>query len=174
MSKFRQPLIANCTGDANKVRSKALLFVNEMLEHGGDCSAAVFTAPDNTILVIEDCEPLLFYLNSALLTLGFQEQHLAANLAEAEAVWALHKDEIRHVILNYELPDGIAYEFAARILKERPDINIVITTGYDLNAIKETDGSSPAFQYLQKPFRLSELQHCLGLPVRPDIEAVCN
>lgn len=145
-----------------------------MLEHTDDCLSAGLPAPDNAILVIEDCEPLLFYLNSALLTLGFHEQHLAANLAEAEAVWALHKDEVRHVILNYELPDGIAFEFAARILKERPNINIVITTGYDLTAIRETAGSSPAFQYLQKPFRLSELQQCLGLPVHTDLEAVCN
>ena len=145
-----------------------------MLEHGGDCSSADFPAGDNAILVIEDCEPLLFYLNSALLTLGFQEQHLAANLAEADAVWAVHKDEIRHVILNYELPDGIAFEFAGRILKERPNINMIITTGYDLSAIRESAGSSPAFQYLQKPFRLSELQQCLGLPVRTDLEVVCN
>lgn len=145
-----------------------------MLEHNVDCPPADFSAPDNAILVIEDCEPLLFYLNSALLTLGFQEQHLAANLAEADAVWALHKDDIRHVILNYELPDGIAFEFAARILQERPNINIIITTGYDLTAIRETAGSSAAFQYLQKPFRLSELQHCLGLPIRTDLEAICN
>jgi DNA-binding NtrC family response regulator len=148
--------------------------VNEILEHSGDCPSADFAAEDNAILVIEDCEPLLFYLNSALLTLGFPEQHLAANLAEAEAVWAMHKDQLRHVILNYELPDGIAFEFAARILKERPNTNIIVTTGYDLSAIKETAGSSPAFQYLQKPFRLSELQACLGMPVRTDLEAVCN
>jgi len=149
--------------------------VNEILEHDGDCISEEFPTVGNAVLVIEDCEPLLFYLNSALLTLGFKEQHLAANLAEADAVWALHKDEIRHVILNYELPDGIAFEFAARILKERPDINVIITTGYDLNVIKEAgtgntggiDGSE--LQYLQKPFRLAELQQCLGLPVCRDL-----
>ena len=51
---------------------------------------------------------------------------------------------------------------------------MIITTGYDLSAIRESAGSSPAFQYLQKPFRLSELQQCLGLPVRTDLEVVCN
>jgi DNA-binding NtrC family response regulator len=148
--------------------------VNDILEHSGDTPCGDFRRDENAILVIEDCEPLLFYLNSALLTLGFQEQHLAANLAEAEAVWALHKQEIRHVILNYELPDGIAFEFAARILENRPNTNIVITTGYDLNSIKESDQSSVRFQFLQKPFRLSELQQCLGIPLRTNLEIVCN
>lgn len=148
--------------------------MNELLEHGCDCLSADFAGTNNAILVIEDCEPLLFYLNSALLTLGFQEQHLAANLAEAEAVWALHKDEIRHIILNYELPDGIALEFAARAAKERPNVNIIITTGYDLNAIKDAAGTGTLSQFLQKPFRLSELQQCLGLPVQDALEPACK
>src|SRR5688500_14107881 len=137
--------------------------VNEFSEDGGTViSAAVSKAP-GAVLVIEDCEPLLFFLNSALLSLGFEEQHLAANLAEAEAVWAIHKDQIRHVILNYELPDGLGPEFAVRILRERPDVNIVITTGYDIASIRETCSDATAVQFLQKPFKLSELQAGLGV-----------
>lgn len=117
-----------------------------------------------SVLVVEDCEPLLFYLNSALLTLGFQDQHLAANLAEAEAVWALHKDEIRHVILNYELPDGIGVEFAARVQREIPDVNIIVTTGYDLATVREDCEGVKGLQFLQKPFRLGDLEKVLTAP----------
>lgn len=116
------------------------------------------------ILVIEDCEPLLFYLDSALIALGHHQQHLAANLAEADAVWALHKDEIRHVILNYELPDGISFDFATRILRERPGVNVIITTGYELSAVREACGDAKHVQFLQKPFQLRELQEALAVP----------
>lgn len=130
---------------------------------------------EGATLVIEDCEPLLFYLDSALVALGHTEQHLAANLAEAEAVWALHKDEIRHVILNYELPDGTSLEFASRILKERPKVNVIITTGYELNAVRDSCDNPKEVQFLQKPFHLSELQAVLGAPAgHSKVEAACG
>src|SRR5687768_991013 len=139
--------------------------VNDVSEDGGTViSAAVSPAP-GAVLIIEDCEPLLFFLNSALLSLGYEHQHLAANLAEAEAVWSIHKDQIQHVILNYELPDGLGPEFAVRILRDRPDVNIVITTGYDIASIRDTCSDANSVQFLQKPFRLSDLQD--GLSHRP-------
>ena len=119
------------------------------------------------VLVIEDCEPLLFYLNSALLTLGYHQQHLAANLAEAEAVWVQHQDEIRTILLNYELPDGVGFEFASRALRDRPEVNIVITTGYDLASVREASGDAKKLQFLQKPFRLGELKTALETPAPP-------
>lgn len=123
---------------------------------------AVSTWSDQgSILVIEDCEPLLFYLNSALLTLGYSDQHLASNLAEAQAVWSQHKSEISHIILNYELPDGIGFEFASRVLRDRPDMNIIVTSGYDISAVREMAGQTGRFHFLQKPFRLSELKQNL-------------
>ena len=113
------------------------------------------------VLIIEDCEPLLFYLNSAVLSLGFKEQHLAANLAEAHAAWVQHKEDISHVILNYELPDGIGFDFATLARRDRPDVNIIITSGYDIAAVKEVGGKSAHFRFLQKPFRLGELKSAL-------------
>lgn len=136
--------------------------VNGVLDQTGKTSPAESWAADGAILVIEDCEPLLFYLDSALISLGYSSQHLAANLAEAEAAWAQHKDDIRHVLLNYELPDGISVEFAAKIRGERPNVNIIVTTGYDLATVREACGESSGFQFLQKPFRLSELKDCLA------------
>lgn len=148
--------------------------MNGVSEVGEKCSPAQPWAEEGAILVIEDCEPLLFYLDSALITLGHNDQHLAANLAEADAVWALHKDEIRHVILNYELPDGISFEFASRILKERPAVNIIITTGYELSAVKESCGDAKNIQFLQKPFRLIELQNALAARARRASQVLCG
>jgi DNA-binding NtrC family response regulator len=117
----------------------------------------------DAILVIEDCEPLLFYLNTALLTLGYENQYLASNLAEAAAVWLHHKTEIAHILLNYELPDGVSSEFAALAIKERPTVNIVVTSGYDIAVIRESVGHAARFHFLQKPFRLSELKTVLEI-----------
>ena len=122
----------------------------------GDLDAG--TGGNGAILIIEDCEPLLFYLNTALLTLGYRNQHLAANLAEAQAVWAQHKESISHIVLNYELPDGLGFGFAAAAIRERPELNIVVTTAYDLLTVRESPGASDRYQFLQKPFRLVELK----------------
>ena len=136
--------------------------VNGVLDQTEQTSTADSWAADGAILVIEDCEPLLFYLDSALISLGYSNQHLAANLAEADAVWAQHKDEISHVLLNYELPDGISVDFAAKVRRERPNVNIIITTGYDLATVRDACGDISAFQFLQKPFQLLELKNCLA------------
>jgi DNA-binding NtrC family response regulator len=157
----------------NEKLSKAM--ENGVLDQTGKTSAVESWAADGAVLVIEDCEPLLFYLDSALISLGFFNQHLAANLAEAEAVWAQHKDQIRHVLLNYELPDGISVDFAARIRAERPDLNIIVTTGYDLASVREACRQPASFQYLQKPFRLLELKDCLGRYAKiPDTVAIAR
>ena len=137
--------------------------MNEIVQSGGECdSSGVWSSETGAVLVVEDCEPLLFYLNSALLALDYEDQHLAANIAEAEAVWALHKDEIRHIILNYELPDGIGLDFAARVRQESPDVNVVITTGYDVGMVKEACGHLKEMQFLQKPFRLGDLKNVMA------------
>ena len=128
--------------------------------------------PHSAILIVEDCEPLLFYLNSAILALGCKNQFLASNLAEAYAAWTQHKNDISHVVLNYELPDGLCFEFAALIFRERPDVKIIMTTGYDIASIRETSRDTNQFQFLQKPFRLSELRD--ALEVSSPIKAFCS
>ena len=118
------------------------------------------------ILIIEDCEPLLFFLNSAVLTLGHKTQFLAASLAEAYAAWAQHRHEISHVILNYELPDGLSLEFASVLRRDKPGVNIVITSGYDIASIRDNANGANQYQFLQKPFRLSELKDALEVNSR--------
>lgn len=128
--------------------------------------------PSGAILIVEDCEPLLFYLNSAILSLGYKNQLLAANLAEAQAAWTQHKADISHAVLNYELPDGLCFEFASLILRERPEVKIIMTTGYDVASIREASRDTNHFQFLQKPFRLADLKE--ALEVTSQVRAFCT
>jgi len=128
--------------------------------------------PNGAVLIVEDCEPLLFYLNSAILSLGYKNQFLAANLAEAQSAWTQHKAEISHVVLNYELPDGLCFEFASLVLRERPEVRIIMTTGYDVASIREASRDLSHFQFLQKPFRLAELKD--ALEVGAQVRAFCT
>ena len=137
-----------------------------------DDSTGSHSLTNSAVLIVEDCEPLLFYLNSAILALGYKKQFLAATLAEANAAWSQHKADISHVILNYELPDGLCFEFASLMLRERPDVKIIMTTGYDIASIRETSAETNHFQFLQKPFRLSELKD--ALEVRSQVKAFCT
>jgi DNA-binding NtrC family response regulator len=148
----------------NAATESAVEAVNRALADLADRPVDLGAPGEGAVLIIEDCEPLLFYLDSALIALGYKQQFLAANLAEAQAAWTQHKHQISHVLLNYELPDGLGLEFASTILAERPDINVVVTSGYDINGIRDS-AKTDRFQFLQKPFRLSELKEALeGVP----------
>ena len=126
----------------------------------------ILSSSEGAVLIIEDCEPLLFYLNSALLTLGYKTQYLAANLAEGCAAWSQHRDELSHVLLNYELPDGLSLEFASVILRDKPGVNLIITSGYDIASIRANATNAEELRFLQKPFRLSELKDALEVNSR--------
>ena len=126
-------------------------------------------AGKGAVLVVKDCEPLLFYLNSALLQIGFQDIYLAASLEEAFAVWEQHKSGISHVLLNHGLPDGVGYELASKVLADRPDLSVVITTGGDLASIQEETANPNSFKYLQKPFRYTELRNLIQPQVQVQV-----
>ena len=55
----------------------------------------------------------------------------APNGTKALEVWAAHKDEIRLLLSDVVMPDGInGLELSARLLEEKPDLKVILSSGY--------------------------------------------
>ena len=82
----------------------------------------------------------------------------AGDLAEARALLEDKTQEFSLVFLDKRLPDGNGVEFFPEIKRERPDLSVVIITGDGSGMEARTQLGNGAFEYLPKPFPLSEMR----------------
>jgi CheY-like chemotaxis protein len=90
-----------------------------------------------TILVVED-EPSVRSLACSILKQYGYNVLEAASGQEAMAVWAAHKGDIHLLLSDVIMPGGMTGgELAERLLKSRPDLHVVFTSGYSLEAVHD-------------------------------------
>ncbi len=124
-------------------------------------AATATTAGDRkTLLLVED-EPELITTGREIL------QHLryrvltAATGAEALRVFSRHLAEIDLVLLDMKLPDMDGRQVFHQLARRKPDVRVIICTGYALNRNIEEMLASGAAGFLQKPFRVETLAEAL-------------
>ena len=116
----------------------------------------------DTVLVVED-EPDLLDATAALFrSLGY-EVLTASN--GSEAMDALRRrDDIRVLFTDIVMPSGIDGIKLARSTRElRPEIRIVLASGYPLPALRAEHGNLDEFAFIHKPYRLADLVRALGM-----------
>ena len=100
--------------------------------------------------------------------LGF-EVLVAVDGVECLELFGRHGDSVRLVILDHTMPrlDGVGtlHELRAR----RPDLPVLMTSGYSQQAVEVPEEGGAPLGFLQKPFRLGDLEACLR-EVLPDGE----
>jgi PAS domain S-box-containing protein len=109
-----------------------------------------------TILFVDDEEVLRFTGAQMLHQLGYRVV-LAANAAEALEIFLDKRDSIDLVITDKTMPKMTGFELARAIKNLRPDIPIVLCTGYSETedmAVAEAIGIS---QFVMKPLRKKAL-----------------
>ncbi|MGC2042048.1 response regulator, partial [Paraburkholderia caledonica] len=116
----------------------------------------------DTVLVVED-EPDLLDATAALLhSLGY-EVLTASNGSEAMGVLN-RRDDIGVLFTDVVMPDGIDGIQLARSTRElRPDVRIVLASGYPLPALRAQHGNLSDFAFIHKPYRLADLVRTLGM-----------
>ncbi len=110
-----------------------------------------------TMLLVED-EEMVRELTADMLTrLGFTVLE-AKDGVEAVEIFRGHQDEIRCVLCNLTIPrlDGWATMAALRELK--PDLPIILASGYDESEVMTGDHSEWPQVYLSKPFEFKGLR----------------
>jgi DNA-binding NtrC family response regulator len=112
----------------------------------GDTAAILVVDDDKTVadlirLVLED--------DGYLCTMAASAADARARVAEAEFAVAL---------VDVMMPGESGLELAADLLRDHPDLAVVIVTGVDDPEIAQLAIQSGAYGYIVKPFRNTELQ----------------
>lgn len=127
-------------------------------------------AGGGTVLVVDDEEMILNFCGACVEEAGFRVL-TASNGLEAVAIFAAHADEISLVILDLSMPqmDGVATFAELRLI--RPDVQVVISSGYGEQNVAERFGSAGPAAFLQKPFAVQTLLETISrLTDRPGAE----
>jgi signal transduction histidine kinase/HAMP domain-containing protein len=108
------------------------------------------------ILIVDDEELVVSMLTEHLQNLGCQT-HLARNGEEAIDIINRFKDEIDVVILDINMPvlgGKTAYE---KIIELKPDLKVLVASGYSLNSTAKEILAKGADGFIQKPYSLENI-----------------
>jgi two-component system response regulator RegA len=122
------------------------------------------------LLLVDDDAPLRRSLTRALERRGFQVLP-AEGLAEAKEHARLHRPEF--AVLDMRLAEGSGLDLVRTLRSLRPDVRIVIVTGYGNIATAVAAIKAGAVDYLAKPVDADDIANALlrsgdGLPPPPD------
>ncbi|MBN1866267.1 PAS domain S-box protein [Candidatus Sumerlaeota bacterium] len=126
-------------------------------------AAVVATRPpahSGKILVADDEEAILHLCEAFLRQLGYQALS-AADGQEALALFERHSDEIEGVLLDLTMPrmDGLTAFREMRRL--RPDIKVILCSGYSEKEATRRFTSEGLTGFLQKPYLMRELREMI-------------
>ena len=110
-----------------------------------------------TLLVVEDEPSLRKMLVRILRTLGYHVFE-ASNGQEAMTCWRDHGKKIDLLITDMVMPEGMTgLELAERVRVEKPDLKIIISSGYNPDMTHQAKMGAAGIVYLPKPYQVSSL-----------------
>ncbi len=113
---------------------------------------------EGTVLLVDDEEGVRSMAHRMLERLGFRVLTAVDGL-EAVDCFRRHHGEIRLVLLDMTMPrmDGVEAFRALRAI--RPDVKVILTSGYSEQMAAEQVGENGPAAFLQKPYRPADLVH---------------
>jgi len=107
------------------------------------------------ILVIDDEKNILDLIEDVLETAGYHVL-TAADGRKGIEQFKLHSNEIDLVVLDIVMPEVDGVECFHEIRAVRPDIKILLTSGFNKSEVKEELVKDGVQAYLAKPFNLTD------------------
>ncbi len=130
--------------------------------------AAGIPGGTETILLVEDDTAVKMVAQITLTRLGYLV--LSASTGnEALQIWQTHKSEIRLVLTDMVMPEGLSgRDIAERFKQDNPGIRIIFMSGYNANIAGTRFPQSGGDTFLGKPFEIEVLantvRRCLDRP----------
>jgi CheY-like chemotaxis protein len=115
-----------------------------------------------TVLVVED-EDAVRHLMRRVLTAAGYRVIMATDGEDALAVWRRHGDEIDVLLTDVVMPRMTGPELVDRLRSERPDLPVVVCSGYSDTLPTEVPSNDPRTRYLSKPFSLPALSDAVAM-----------
>ncbi len=121
----------------------------------GDTMANVTTErPKKSLLVVDDEPPI----RRALVRLLERSGYDCAEAASAdEARRIVSRSDVSLVLTDVNMPGGSGIELAEDLLRDHPDLAVIMVTGLDDSALAETALETGAYGYIIKPFESNEI-----------------
>jgi PAS domain S-box-containing protein len=124
-----------------------------------------------TVLIVEDNDRVRRLTATRLRDLGYrvlEASHGAAALATLEAT-----PDVAIVFSDLVMPGGMSgFELARRVRASRPNVRLILTSGYSAELMDQADIAQLDLQVLRKPYRQAELARAfravLSRPPGPD------
>ena len=114
-----------------------------------------------SLLLVEDEEMLRNMAETMLTRLGF-EVLTAKDGIEAVEMFKQHKDEVRVVVTDLSMPRMDGWETLSALRRIRPDIPVVLSSGYDEAQVIDNDHPERPNVFLHKPYQNATLQEALS------------
>jgi CheY-like chemotaxis protein len=109
-----------------------------------------------TVLLIDDEEMVRVVTRKLLERLGY-EVLTASTAGEATAIVHGHNRDIHVALLDMKMPDASAHKTLPILRETRPDMSVIICTGYTENEETAALREQGACGFLQKPFKIADL-----------------
>lgn len=119
------------------------------------------------ILMVDDEEALLDIVKDSLTNLGYSVDVMKSSL-EALHFFNKNRSTIDLVITDLTMPKMTGEQLSKEILKSRHDIPIILCSGYNDRPPKADIYELGVVTFLQKPFQIKELVHCIREVIKPD------
>jgi PAS domain S-box-containing protein len=127
---------------------------------------------NETILLVEDEPAVRKSIGAILRQLGYKVLP-AANGPEAMGIWRSHRDTVDLLFTDMVMPEGTTgLELAEQVRADRPELPVVISSGYSAELVHNDQLAEQHIHYLPKPSPSAEiarlLRRCLEkTPVEP-------
>jgi CheY-like chemotaxis protein len=152
-----QRLIGLITRQGTTFRIYLPLLPASRPEPGHDTTLATVKRGAETILLVEDEPALRTLVRTVLTRLGYRVLEAASGLAALE-VWKAHREEIKLLLTDMVMPDGISgRELSQRLLAEKPDLKVIYTSGYSQEITGHDFPLQEGENFLAKPFQATKL-----------------
>jgi CheY-like chemotaxis protein len=122
----------------------------------GSEERTVANARRKCVLVAEDEDLVRELAIEVLRAHGFDTLG-ARHGGEALTIFAEHAQEIDAVLLDLSMPVVDGATVLGELKKQKPDVRVLLTSGYDDSAYGDEEGGGRSVSFLQKPYRAERL-----------------
>lgn len=113
------------------------------------------------ILVVDDETAIADFLKELLLTKGFQV-HALSDSQEALTYFNSHSGNIDLVVTDQTMPGMTGIQMANSMLKQRPDLPIILATGFSEVANQQTTEALGIKGFIKKPVDVNDLLNAVN------------